>query len=102
MIGGHTAASGGSHNGKTIGALEVCLNSFVVATIAERIIMWYQEELKLSVGKNIKKQNLFDLPQNHAAHFQAFDAQQIDSLLTFIGEPQILWIPPAMRNTGTC
>lgn len=80
MVGGDTTASGGSHHGSTVGTFEVCFDSFIIAAITETKIMG-----KLRSIYKLRRIVLY-VPQNHAAHFQAFHAQQIDCFLALIGE----------------
>lgn len=72
VVGRHTAARRIPHDGHSIGALEVCLHQLIVAAVAE----------------------------HHAAKFQALDAQQIDGLLAFVGEAEILGIPSERLNVS--
>jgi hypothetical protein len=65
VVGGDSAARGVPDDGHSVSSLEIGLDQLIVATIAE----------------------------DHATQLQAFHAQQIDGLLTFIGESKIFRIP---------
>lgn len=70
VIGRDTTASCVPDHGHSVSSFEVGLNQLIVPTIAE----------------------------HHAAEFQALDAQQIDRLLTFVGESEVLGVPAAEEN----
>lgn len=73
MVGRHSAAGCRSNDSGAVGSLEIRLNRFVIAAVA----------------------------QHHAAQLQALDAQQIDRLLAFVGEAQVFRVPSmaAARET---